>query len=111
MALKLQTRGFSRNAVVYYNGSEYTDSVSAAFDEFINGNKRGSIRLKDVNADGAYDTVIIKSYRSFVVNMIDDVNGVYYNMADHSDSIKISDYTGLSVKNANSYICAKSIHS
>lgn len=98
---KLQTRGFSRSALVYYNGSEYTDSVSAAFDEFINGNKRGSIRLKDINADGTYDAVIIKSYRNFVVNMIDDVNGVYYNMADHSDSIKISDYTGLSVKNAN----------
>lgn len=98
---KLQTRTFSRNSVIYYNGAEYTESVSAIFNEFLTENKRGSIRLKDINDDGIYDTVIIKSYRSFVLNLIDEVNGVYYNMADYNDSIKIGDYTGVSIKNSN----------
>lgn len=98
---RTKTKSFSRNAVIYYNGVEYTNSVSAVFNEFLNENKRGYVRLKDMNADGMYDTVIIKAYRNMVVNLIDAATGEYYNMTGYNDCIKINDYIGVSVKNSN----------
>ena len=91
---------FDRSAKVYYNGSLYTDSISAVMNEFIADRKKGTIRLKDTNDDRRYDTVIIKSYRNIAVSQTDDAAEIYYNMADFSDNLNIGDYNHVTVRNS-----------
>ena len=95
-----RTISLLRNTVVYYNGKEYTGSLSTALDEFITGARKGSLRIKDMDGDGRYDALIIKCYRNIVVNQVDTQTGTYYNMADFSDSIQIEQYDGISVRNS-----------
>lgn len=90
---------FDRSAKVYYNGSLYTDSISALMNEFTEDGKKGTIRLKDTNGDRRYDTVIIKSYRNIAVSQTDDAAEVYYNMADFNSNLDIGEYNHVTVKN------------
>ena len=95
-----KSTSFDRSAKVYYNGSLYTDSISAVMNEFIEDRKKGTIRLKDTNDDGRYDTVIITSYRNIAVSQTDDAAEIYYNMADFGDNLNLADYNHVTVRNS-----------
>lgn len=90
---------FERSAKVYYNGSLYTDSISAIMNEFIEDRKKGTIRLKDTDNDGRYDVVIIKSYRDIVVSQTDENAEIYYNIGDSTDNLDITAYNHVTVRN------------
>lgn len=95
---KPKTERFERNAKIYYNGALYTGSVSGIMNEFIHDKKKGVIRLKDMDESGAYDTVIIKSYRNVAVRQVNYNGDIYYNMADSTDSIDKSAYHNVTVR-------------
>ena len=91
----------ARNAVVYYNGAEYTDSLSAVMEEFLTGGKKGSIRIKNSGHGNINDIVIIKSYRNIAVNQVDSENNIYYNLANTTDNLVLSDYQNVTVRNTS----------
>ncbi len=81
----------------YYNGSLYTESIEAVMNEFINGEKRGAIRLKDSDRDGACDTVIVTAYRSIAVKGKPAEKDTYYSMYEPDKSFVLGDYDTVSV--------------
>ena len=89
---KTTSKNIKRSAVVYYNGSEYTGSITDIINGFVNEKRKGSIRLKDFDNDGVIETLIIKSYKNIVVNYIDSDKGIYYSMSNADENFVLSDY-------------------
>ena len=83
----------------FYNGSIYRESIETVMNEFLSGEKRGTVRLKDSDYDGEYDTVIIVSYRSIAVNGRPSEKDTYYSMYEPDKSFTAGEYENVTVFN------------
>lgn len=97
---KQRTSTIKRNSVVYYNGEEYTGSITDAINEFTQEKRKGSIRIKDLDRNGDYDTLIIKVYRNVVVNQYGTDKNIIFDASDHKNKIDLNVHEGMSVRNS-----------
>lgn len=96
---RLKTVDFVRGSQIIYNGREYTGSVQEVFDEFISKSNKGTVKIKDIDNDGNYDAVIIKSYRNIVVGYMDAKATQFYNAYDSQDYFDIENMDSVTIKN------------
>lgn len=78
--LKLEAANF------VYNGTPLLSNYESVLENI----NKGSITVKDSDADGVYDLVIIEDYRNFVVGSVND--DTIYNKVNAGESISVSEY-------------------
>lgn len=89
-----------RGSVVIYNGSPYEDSIPAIFEEFTSEYKRGTVKIVE-SAMGGYDTIVVESYRNFVVNYSDTEGEKLYSKLQAGDVIDLTKYDETLIRNLN----------
>ena len=65
--------------------------LSDKISEFINGSKKGLIKLVESDGSGI-DTVIIKSYDTYIAKAYDTEDNILYNEHDKNKNINIDEF-------------------
>ena len=102
---KILSYALDEDAISVYNGMPLTSDVENIISNL--KNTKGYITLKDSDASGGYDAVIIESYRGFLINSYDSENGVIYNRIKAYDSIDVSDESFVRIIDTNGNVLTK----
>lgn len=87
-----------RGATVLYNGKPYTGKLSSVIDELKDEKHRGTVTL--IDSGNGCDTVIIESFRPFVVS-VKDSKGIIHNQYNGTDKVDIGEEKTVSLYDAN----------
>lgn len=90
-----------KDAAICFNGSIYTKPLSVEFKKFIDGERKGTVKLINSKNSSGYDIVIIKSYETFILGAYDSGNKVYYDYCKNTQSFCIDDYEHVKVIDKN----------
>lgn len=96
---KTQSIDLSPEAVVSCNMGIASQNISELFDNF----KSGKIIARDTDRDGKYDILILKSYRSINVGIVDEKDELIYNKNVPGDCIDLSIYRTVVITDINGY--------
>lgn len=87
----------SRNSVFVYNGKLMQGSLKSKIDEFINGTRKGSIKIvKRTGSD--VDCVVIKSYETYIAKAYDVEDSILYNAYDKDKDINLEEFDVVRIK-------------
>lgn len=99
---KSAVKNINKDAVIILNGrTEKKNSLKGIINEFIDDKARGTVCLRDTNADGAYDTVLIYSYKTMAVFQTNADKTVLYNRNQKGEYIDTTEYKNVSIKDIN----------
>lgn len=94
---KKKDANISKDAVIYFNGEVRTKDISKVFDNI----ETGYVKLMDLNQDGVYEYVSVKSYTNIVVSAVDKSNDVIHDKIRNTvinlkgiDTVRIKDGDG-----------------
>jgi len=87
-ASKSKTVQILQSAVYVYNGRLMQGSFEDKIREFINGTKKGTIKLIERSGSGI-DFVVIKSYETYIAKAYDTENNILYNEYDKDKNIDL----------------------
>ena len=88
-AKKTKTITIPKKAVYVYNGTPLQGALEDKLTEFINGSRKGSIKIIE-STDAQYARVIIKSYETIIAKAYE--NYVLYDAYDADKNINIKGY-------------------
>ncbi len=98
-ASRTKSQRIAKDFQLVYNGVPYEGTVESAVSGFLDGTRRGSVKLSDADRDGNFDVVIIKNYEIFPSGTIDTMNENLYGGFE-KDTINYSEYDIVNVYNS-----------
>lgn len=85
---------------IIYNGRPYPGGFSEILDDFISGERRGSLCMVDNGGSSAYDVIIVKSYKIFIAGSYDTNNNILYSNDGAGKQLVLDAYTFVNIIDA-----------